>query len=80
LDEPLSGIDPSTRDKIITSILKNYYEESLMIIATHLINEIETIADRTIFLYQGEIALDENTEKIREQKKISINELFKSMF
>ncbi|MGC8813598.1 MULTISPECIES: ABC transporter ATP-binding protein [Dictyoglomus] len=80
LDEPLSGIDPSTRDKIITSILKNYHEESLMIIATHLINEIETIADRTIFLYQGEIALDENTEKIREQKKISINELFKSMF
>ncbi len=80
LDEPLNGIDPSTRDKIITSILKNYHEESLMIITTHLINEIETIADRTIFLYQGEIVLDENTEKIREERKISVNELFKSMF
>ncbi len=41
LDEPLSGIDPSTRDKIIKSIIRNYKENSLMIISTHLVREIE---------------------------------------
>lgn len=80
LDEPLGGMDPSTRDKVITSILRSYHEESLMIIATHLIGEIETITDRTIFIHNGEIILDNSTEKIREEKGVSINELFKKMF
>lgn len=62
LDEPLSGIDPSTRDKIIKSIIKNYQENSLMIISTHLVREMENVADRTIFISQGKIILDEKTE------------------
>ncbi|MCX7720209.1 MAG: ABC transporter ATP-binding protein [Dictyoglomus thermophilum] len=80
LDEPLGGMDPSTRDKVITSILRSYHEESLMIIATHLIGEIENITERTIFIHNGELVLDDNTEKIREEKGVSINELFKKMF
>lgn len=80
LDEPLSGIDPSTRDEIIKSIIKNYQENSLMIISTHLIREIENVADRTIFISQGEIILDERTEDLREKNKKSIEDLFKDIF
>lgn len=80
LDEPLSGIDPATRNKLITGILKSYREDSLMIIATHLIQEIETIADRTIFISGGKIVLDESTERLREEKKMSVDELFKKTF
>lgn len=80
LDEPLSGIDPSTRDKIIKSIIKNYQENSLMIISTHLVREIENVADRTIFLSQGKIILDERTEVLREKNKKSVEDLFKDIF
>ncbi|PMQ01381.1 MAG: multidrug ABC transporter ATP-binding protein [Dictyoglomus sp. NZ13-RE01] len=80
LDEPLGGMDPSTRDKIITTLLRSYREDSLMIISTHLIGEIENIADRTIFISNGEIILDENTENLREKNSKSINDLFKDIF
>lgn len=80
LDEPLSGIDPSTRDKIIKSIIRNYQENSLMIISTHLVREIENVADRTIFISQGKIILDEKTEVLREKNKKSVEDLFKDIF
>ncbi|HOJ93285.1 MAG TPA: ABC transporter ATP-binding protein [Dictyoglomaceae bacterium] len=80
LDEPLGGIDPSTRDKIIYSLLKNYCEESLMIISTHLVKEIENITDRTLFISQGEIIMDEKTDKLREERNKSIDTLFRETF
>jgi ABC-2 type transport system ATP-binding protein len=80
LDEPLGGIDPASRERILTGILKNYREDSLMIISTHLISDVESIADRVIFISQGEILLNEKTEKIREEKKMSVDELFRKTF
>lgn len=80
LDEPLSGIDPSTREKIIKSIIRNYKENSLMIIATHLVREVENVVDRTIFLSQGEIILNEKTDELKEKRNKSIEDLFKEIF
>ena len=37
LDEPLSGVDPATRDYILDTILSNFKEGSSIIISTHLI-------------------------------------------
>lgn len=51
-----------------------------MIISTHLISDVESIADRVIFISQGEILLNEKTEKIREEKKMSVDELFRKTF
>lgn len=80
LDEPLSGIDPSTREKIIKSIIRNYKENSLMIIATHLVREVENVVDRTIFLNQGEIVLNEKTDELKAKRNKSIEDLFKEIF
>jgi ABC-2 type transport system ATP-binding protein len=43
LDEPLGGVDPSTRDYIMKTILKNFNENSAMIITTHLVSDVEKI-------------------------------------
>lgn len=80
LDEPLSGIDPSTRDKIVKSLIKYYREDSLVIISTHLIGELENITDRTIFISKGEIVLDKKTESLKEEMKKSVIEVFKDIF
>ena len=80
LDEPIGGVDPAARDYILKTIIQNYSETSSIIIATHLIQEIESICDEVIFIKKGEVLLQGNTDDIREEKGKSIDELFREVF
>ena len=80
LDEPIGGVDPAARSFIMRTILQNFSEESTLIIATHLISEIENICDEVIFLSYGEIKLQGNVDEIREEKGKSIDALFREEF
>ncbi|MBQ8999003.1 MAG: ABC transporter ATP-binding protein [Clostridium sp.] len=80
LDEPIGGVDPAARDYILKTIIKNYSENSSIIIATHLIQEIENICDEVVFLAYGEIILQGNVDEIREEKGKSIDTLFREVF
>ena len=57
LDEPLGGVDPTAREKILNAIVNNFSENSSMIITTHLVNDIERIFDDVAFISDGEIVL-----------------------
>lgn len=57
LDEPLGGVDPVAREKIISTIIKTYNEDSSIIISTHLVNDVESIFDDVCFIDKGEIVL-----------------------
>lgn len=80
LDEPIGGVDPAARDYILNTIIKNYSEESSVIIATHLIQEVENICDDIIFLGYGEVRLQGNVDDIRQEKGQSIDVLFREVF
>ena len=80
LDEPLGGIDPASRDIILDIILGNYSESSSVIIATHLIHDIERIFDRVIFMEMGSILADKKTDDIREGEGKSVEDYFKEVF
>lgn len=80
LDEPIGGVDPAARDYILKTIIKNYTEDSTIIIATHLIQEVENICDDIIFLSSGEIVLEGNIDDIRAEKGKSIDQLFREVF
>ena len=80
LDEPLGGVDPATRDYILDTILQNFKEGASIIISTHLISDIERILDEVIFINNGEIILTSDTDSLRQQENISIDEIFRRMF
>lgn len=80
LDEPIGGVDPAARSYILKTILANYNENSTLLIATHLISEIENICDDVIFISNGEIVLKGNVDEIREEKGKSIDTLFREEF
>lgn len=80
LDEPIGGVDPAGRDYILKTIIKNYSKTSSILIATHLIQEVEQICDEIIFLSNGEIILQGNVDEIREEKGKSIDSLFREVF
>ena len=77
LDEPLGGVDPSTRDYIMKTILSNFGEESSMLITTHLISDVEKILDEVVIIDKGKILLTENADSLRARENASINEIFR---
>ena len=80
LDEPLSGVDPATRDDILDLILENFEENSSLLISTHLISDVERILDEIIFIKNGEIVEFSDAEKLREKENASIDEIFRRRF
>lgn len=80
LDEPLGGVDPVAREKIINAILDNYREDSSMIVTTHLVNDIERLFDDVAFIKEGKIVLEGNAEELRIEKGMSIDELYREVF
>ncbi|MFZ5352208.1 MAG: ABC transporter ATP-binding protein [Bacillota bacterium] len=79
-DEPLGGIDPVAREKIIDAILNNYREDSSMIVSTHLVKDVERLFDEVAFISQGEIVLQGNAEELRIERGKSIDELYREVF
>ena len=80
LDEPIAGVDPAARDYVISTIINNYNPESTVLISTHLIADIEQVLDEVIFLRNGFLVLHQSVESIREEKGMSVDELFREVF
>lgn len=80
LDEPLGGVDPTAREKILDAIINNFSGNSSMIITTHLVNDIERIFDDVAFINDGQIVLQGNAEELRQSKNKSIDELYREVF
>lgn len=79
LDEPLNGVDPKAREQILKAILKGFNYESSIILASHHIHEVEQILDEVHFLESGNIILSGNTEDIRNEKKMSLDEVYREV-
>ncbi len=80
LDEPLSGVDPAARSAILSGILGHYAQESLMIISTHMIHELEALTDEVIIVKDGEILIHDGTEDLRQSHGCSVEGIFKELF
>lgn len=80
LDEPIGGVDPAAREYILNTILKNFDEDSSILISTHLIQDVETIFDEVLFLNQGKIVIQGQVDDIRQSHGKSIDALFREVF
>ena len=80
LDEPISGIDIITREKIIRAIIGNIDENASMIITTHFIGELENLFDEVIFLKDGVVLESGDAEELRVKYSTSIEGIYKKIF
>jgi len=66
LDEPLNGMDPLGRRKII-KLIKSYEREGrTIIVSSHVLPEIEAMTKRIILIHQGKIFAQGNIHYIRD--------------
>ena len=80
LDEPIGGVDPATRDYILSTIIGNYNQEAAVVISTHLIADVEKVLDDVIFINQGCAVLQSSVDAIREERGVSVDALFREVF
>ena len=80
LDEPIAGVDPATRDYIVSTIINNYNPDAAVLLSTHLISDIEQVLDEVIFIQNGQITLQKGVDEIREENGKSVDELFREVF
>ncbi|MGL4521382.1 MAG: ABC transporter ATP-binding protein [Bacilli bacterium] len=81
LDEPFSGIDVFSRDRIIQFLSSDFLEENQgILLTTHEIHEIEMFADRVILLSDSAIVADINPEQLRLETGMNIIDYMKEVY
>lgn len=81
LDEPLAGIDPNSRARILESLISEYESDfQSIIISTHEVVEAERFFDHVVFLEEGKVLLDGNTDDLRAERNKSVQELVREVF
>jgi ABC-2 type transport system ATP-binding protein len=75
LDEPLSGIDIISRDRILKSLIREWREDACLVLSTHEVAEAEGIFERVVLLKEGKLVLDAMAEDLRAQGK-SVKDAF----
>lgn len=69
LDEPFNGLDPEVKEQILSLLVNLKKQGKGILVSTHLLEDIEAIADDFILLNQGEIYLSGSMEKYRIDKQ-----------
>lgn len=66
LDEPTAGLDPKERVSLRTTISNNS-KERIVLIATHIVSDIESIADKIILINNGKILACDSPDNLMKE-------------
>ncbi|AHW65416.1 ABC-type transporter, ATPase subunit [Corynebacterium glyciniphilum AJ 3170] len=80
LDEPISGVDPSARDSILRSIMANLSEDSLLLISTHLVHDLEPMLDAVVMMRYGQVMLQGSADDLRAHHGTSLDGIFREEY
>ena len=67
LDEPLNGTDPRQRVEFADFVERLRSEGRTVLISSHILEEVETLADRILLVVSGKLAASGNHHAIREK-------------
>ena len=82
LDEPSSGLDPIVRRDILGAVIRTIADEGRTVLfSSHLLDEVEQVADHVTMISHGRIVLSSPLEAIRESHRSggrvpSLDEIF----
>lgn len=66
LDEPTAGLDPKERI-VLRNLIAHQSKDSLVILSTHIVSDVESIADEIVVMKEGNILLQESPAQILER-------------
>lgn len=63
LDEPTAGLDPKERVRF-RDLIDRIGRESVVLLSTHIVSDVEQIADRILMLQDGRLIFDGSADEI----------------
>lgn len=63
LDEPTAGLDPKERI-VLRNIISRVGEDSIVLLSTHIVSDVESIADKIIMMKKGKVLYYDEPEKL----------------
>ncbi len=80
LDEPLNGIDLLARDEVMNMILGAASEDKILLISSHLVEELESVVDKAIFIKQAQLVGVFDVEGLRTTEGVSLADKYRQIF
>ena len=80
LDEPFNGIDLLARDEIRACILREATDDKLLILSSHLVEEVEAIADWSVFIRKGKLVEMRDNEEMRQTDHVSVADRYREIY
>lgn len=79
MDEPFSGIDMFSRERIAEVFTSHLVEDRGVIITTHEIHDIEHLIDHVVLLDEGIVLKEFNSEEVRETEGKSVEDVLREV-
>ena len=80
LDEPFNGIDLLARDQIRECIVERAGEDRLLLLSSHLVEEMETLVDRAVYIREGVLIESVDLEQLRTERGLSMADLYRQIY
>ena len=80
LDEPFNGIDLLARDEIRACILERAGKDKLLLLSSHLVEEMEAIADQALYIKEGRLIQLCDLERMREEEGVSMADRYREIY
>ena len=74
LDEPTAGLDPKERVRF-RNLLSEYAGDKIVILSTHIVSDVEAIADEVLLMKKGKFVLQGTVQKLTEKANGKVWEL-----
>ncbi len=67
LDEPSSGLDPVVRHDLLATVLRSVVAEGRSVFfSSHLLDEVESVADRVVIMHKGTVFVDSQLAELQD--------------
>ncbi len=77
-DEPINGVDMLTRDWVIEEIAARRDAGRILLISTHLVEQAEVVANRSLFLSHGELVRAGTLDELCGER--SLEDLYREVY
>lgn len=68
LDEPTDGLDPNQKHQV-RNLIKNLAKDKIVIISTHILEEVTAVCNRVVIVADGEKCFDETPQSLLQKSR-----------
>ncbi|SHI78712.1 ABC transporter ATP-binding protein [Pseudobutyrivibrio xylanivorans] len=80
LDEPLNGIDLLARDEVLNAIIRHAGEDKILLVSSHLVEELESVVDYAIFINNSHLVDVYEVEELRVKQCVSLADKYRDIY